>query len=93
MKISSLKFGLALGVGFSISFLLCNIFFAIVGNDFSLCIVNTLFHNMDFSTLMIENGFSTGKLICGMIVLFVEGLILGYITASIYNWMNKKQTN
>lgn len=93
MKISTLKFGLALGVGLSISFLLCNIFFAIVGNDFSLSIVNTLFHNMDFSTLMIYNGFNIGKLICGMIVLFIEGLFIGYITAVLYNLMNKKQTN
>ncbi len=91
MKISSLKFGLAMGVGLSISFLLCNIFFAIVGNGFSLSIMNTLFHNMDFSTLMIENGFSIGKLICGMIVLFIEGMVIGYITASMYNLINKKQ--
>ncbi len=89
MKIASLKFGLALGIAFSISFLICNIIFAIGGKDFSLNIVNTLFHDMDFMPLMINSGFNIGKLLCGLIILFLEGLFTGYVTASIYNSLNK----
>lgn len=90
MKLSPLKFGLELGIALSISFLICNIFFAIVGKEFSLDIVNTLFHNMDFRPLMIANGFEIGKLICGIIVVFIEGFFTGIVTGSIYNSLNKK---
>lgn len=94
MKITPSKFALALGIALSTSFLICNIFFAIGGKDFSLNIVNIIFHNMDFKPLMIGSGFNIGKLILGMIILFLEGLFTGYITASIYNALNKsKQSN
>jgi len=92
MKINSSKFGIALGIALSVSFLFCNIIFAICGKDFSLSIVNTLFHEMDFKPIMIENGFSFGKLICGMLILFLEGLFIGYVTAFIYNSISKKET-
>lgn len=90
MKLSSTKFGFALGLALSIAFLICNLVFAIVGKDFSLNIVNTLFHNMDFSSLMVSNTFNIGKLICGMLVVFIEGLLIGYMTSAIYNIMSKE---
>lgn len=91
MKITPSKFALALGIALSISFMLCNIIFALCGKDFSLSIVNTLFHDMDFKLLMIDNGFSFGKLIYGMLILFLEGLFVGYVTAAIYNALCKKE--
>ena len=91
MKIVPSKFALALGLALSISFLVCNIIFFIGGKDFSLNIVNTLFHDMDFKPLMIDNGFNFVKLICGMAILFLEGLFTGYITASIYNAISKNK--
>ena len=94
MKITSSKFALALGIALSISFLICNIILAIGGKDFSLNMFNILFHDMDFKPLMIDSGFNIGKLIGGMIMLFLVGLFTGYITASIYNALNKnKQSN
>lgn len=89
MKIAPLKFAIALGFALSISFLACNIIFAVGGKDFSLYSVNALFHDMDFKPLMIDKGFNIGKLVSGMIILFLEGLFTGYITASIYNALNK----
>jgi hypothetical protein len=91
MKIVSSKFALALGLALSISFLLCNIIFSIGGKDLSLNIVNTLFHDMDFRPLMIDSDFSFVKLICGMVILFLEGFFTGYITASIYNAISKNK--
>lgn len=91
MKIAPSKFALALGIALSISFLLCNIVFAIGGQDFSLDIVNTLFHNMDFKPLVIDGGFNIGKLFCGMLILFIEGLFTGFVTAFIYNAFNKNK--
>ncbi|HKR06982.1 MAG TPA: DUF5676 family membrane protein [Bacteroidia bacterium] len=91
MKITPSKFALALGIALSISFLLCNIIFAIGGKDFSLSIVNTIFHDMDFKPLMIDSGFNIGKLLCGMLILFLEGLFIGYVTAFIYNTLNKNK--
>lgn len=90
MKLSSTKFGFALGIALSIAFLFCNIVFGIIGKDLSLRIVNTLFHNMDFSSLMVSNDFSIGKLICGMLVVFIEGYLIGCITSAIYNIMSKE---
>ena len=91
MKIVPSKFALALGIALSISFLLCNIVFAIGGQDFSLGIVNTLFHDMDFKPLVIDSGFNIGKLLCGMLILFIEGLFTGFVTAFIYNALNKNK--
>lgn len=92
MKIAPLKFGFGLGVALSISFLLCNIIFKIGGNDFSLSIINTLFHDVDYNPLMNEANFSLSKVFCGMLILFLEGIFTGYATAAIYNALTKKQT-
>ncbi len=89
MKITSSKFAFALGIVFSFSFLICNIILAIDGNDCRLNILNILFHDMDFKHLMIESGINIGKLISGVIILFLTGSLTGYIPASIYNALNK----
>jgi hypothetical protein len=91
MKFNSSKLALLLGIALSISFLLCNVVFLIGRKDLSLKIVNTLLHDMDFKSLLIDSSFNIGKLICGMLILFLEGLFVGYITASIYNTFNKNQ--
>lgn len=91
MKIIPSKFAFALGAALSISFLFCNIVFAIGGKDFILGIVNALFHDMDFKPLMIESSFNFGKLIYGMLILFLEGLLTGYVTAALYNAFNKNR--
>jgi hypothetical protein len=92
MKLAASKFGLALGIAFSISFLICNIIFSIGGKDFSLDIVNTIFHDMDFKTLSTDSSFNFWELICGMIILFLEGVFVGFVTAVIYNSLNRKKT-
>ena len=91
MKLVASKFGLALGIALSISFLVCNIIFSIAGKDFSLSIVNTIFHDVDFKPLMTNSSFNFWKLICGMIVLFLEGFFVGYVTAAIYNLFGRKR--
>ncbi len=90
MKINSSKFALAFGLALSISFFICNIIFYIGGSDFSLSIVNTIFHDMNFKPLLIENNFSIVKVLCGMFILFLEGLFVGYVTAALYNTFNKQ---
>lgn len=92
MKISPAKFGLALGLSLGTSFLICNIILVIGGNKLSLNVVNTLFHDMDFNQLMVDNGFNFGKLIYGMLILFLTGLFVGCITASMYNAFSKMET-
>lgn len=92
MKISAFKFGFGLGIALSISFLICNIIFAIGGRDFTLSVINTLFHDMDFAPLMQETTFSIFRLACGMIILFLEGIFTGYVTALIYNTVSKPKT-
>jgi len=64
MNLIPSKFGFALGAALSTSFLICNIIFSIGGKDFSLDIVNTIFHDMDFKTLSTDSGFNFWKLIC-----------------------------
>ena len=91
MKIAPSKFGLALGIGLSILFLLCYIILAIGGKDFSLNMLNLLFHDMNFKPLMIDSGFNIGKLLGAMLLLFLTGLFTGYITAAIYNKINKNK--
>jgi hypothetical protein len=91
MKIVPSKFAFALGLALSISFLVCNIIFSIGGKDFSLNIINTLFHDMDFKPLLIDSSFSIGKLVYGMLILFLAGLFTGYITAFIYNVISKNE--
>ena len=93
MKLIALKFGFALGIALSISFLICNIIFSIGGKDFSLSIVNTIFHDMDFKPLRTDSGFNFLKLISGMLILLLEGLFIGYVTSIIYNAMNRKRAS
>ena len=92
MKIIPLKFGFGLGIALSISFLLCNIIFTLGGKNFSLTILNTLFHDVDFGSIMIESSFNFVKLMCGMLLLFIEGMFTGYLAAIIYNAMNKRKS-
>ncbi len=93
MKLVASKFGIALGIALSISFLICNIVFSIGGKDFSLSIVNTIFHDVDFKPLMTEGRFNFWKLVCGMMILFPEGFFVGYVTAIIYNSFGRKRAN
>jgi len=85
MKLLPFKFAIALGIAFSIGFLVCNIIFLIGGHGFSLNIMNQIFHETDFKPLMTNEGFSFGKLLCGMGILFLAGTFIGWITAFIYN--------
>lgn len=92
MKLLPFKFGIALGIAFSIGFLVCNIIFLIGGHGFSLSIMNQIFHETDFKPLMTNEGFSFGKLLCGMGILFLAGAFIGWITAFVYN-LGKKWAN
>jgi hypothetical protein len=90
MKLLPFKLGIALGIAFSIGFLVCNIVFLIGGHGFSLSVMNQIFHETDFKPLMTNEGFSLGKLLCGMGILFLAGTFIGWVTAFIYN-LGKKQ--
>lgn len=85
MKLNASKFGFGLGIALSISFLVCYIILSIGGKDFRLSIVNMIFHDMDFKILMTDNGFNFWSLVCGMLILFLEGLFVGWLAAVIYN--------
>lgn len=89
MKLNSSKFGIALGLAFSIGFLLCNLILLIGGKDFSLGVMNTIFHDTDFRSLMTDNSFSFGKLLAGMAALFIVGTFIGWLTSLLYNAMSK----
>ncbi|MBK6861640.1 MAG: hypothetical protein IPK91_15825 [Saprospiraceae bacterium] len=89
MKLSPLKFSVALGLAFSISFILCNIFLVMLGKEITLQVLNSLFHEIDFKPLLIDNGFRFGKLLHGTLMLFVAGTLIGFITAFIYNLLTK----
>ena len=88
MKLNVAKFGIALGLAFSIGFLLCNLILMIGGKGFSLSVMNTLFHDADFRSLMTNNDFSFGKLLAGMTALFIVGTFIGWFTSLSYNTMN-----
>ena len=87
MKLNASKFGIALGLAFSIAFLLCNLILSIGGRDFSLSVMNTIFHDTDFKTLMTNEAFNFRKLLAGMGALFVVGTFMGWFTALLYNAM------
>lgn len=89
MKLNSSKFGIALGLAFSIGFLLCNLVLQIGGKDLSLSVMNTIFHDTDFKPLMTGSGFNPGKLLAGMGVLFIAGSFVGWFTSVLYNGMSK----
>lgn len=91
MKLNVAKFGIALGLAFSIGFLLCNLILLIGGKDFSLDVMDTLFHDVEFKSLMTSNGFDFGKLLAGMAGLFVVGTFIGWVTAFLYNSMSKSR--
>ena len=91
MRLNVSKFGIALGLAFSIGFLLCNLILLIGGKDFSLSVMNTIFHDADFKPLMTDNGFSFGKLLAGMSALFVVGTFIGWFTSLLYNAMSKSR--
>jgi hypothetical protein len=91
MKLSVSKFSIALGFAFSIGFLLCNLIFLIGGHDFTLNIMNLIFHKTDFKTIMTEDGFNFGKLLGGMGVLFLAGAFIGYFTVFLYNSMARNK--
>ena len=90
MKLNTIKFGIALGLAFSIGFLLCNLIFSLGGDSFSLSIMNSIFHKTDFKTIMIDEGFNIGKLLTGIGSLFVAGAFIGYIASVIYNMGGRK---
>lgn len=89
MKINASKFGIAHGLAFSIGFLLCNLILLIGGKDFSLNIMNMLFHGANFKSLMTDNGFNFGKLLAGMAALFIVGSFIGWFTPLLYNAVGK----
>ncbi len=91
MKLNVAKFGIALGLAHSIGFLLCNLILLIGGKDFSLRVMNTIFHDADFKSLMIDNGFNLGKLLGGMAALFIVGTFIGWFTAVVYNAIGKSK--
>lgn len=87
MKLNSSKFGIALGLAFGIGFLLCNLILFIGSKEFSLSVMNTIFHYTDFKTLMTDEAVNFGKLLAGMGALFVVGTFTGWFTALLYNAM------
>lgn len=91
MKLITFKFSIALGAAFSIGFFICSMIFLIGGHDFSLNTMNLIFHEIDFKPLMTNNGFDMGRLLCGMGILFIAGMFIGYITAVFYNLIGSKQ--
>ena len=93
MKLNSSKFSMALGFAFAIGFLLCNIIFLLVGDNFSLTIMNLIFHRTDFKPIMIDEGFNIGKLLGGMGVLFLAGAFIGYFTAFLYNSITRNTSS
>jgi hypothetical protein len=93
MKLTASKFGLAIGLAFAIGFLLCNLIFLIAGENFSLSIMNMIFHKTDFKSIMVSDGFNFGKLSGGIAVLFIAGTFMGWFTAIIYNSLNKAKVS
>jgi 2TM family of unknown function (DUF5676) len=89
MKLISSKFGFALGLAFSIGFLLCNLILQIGGKDFSLNVMNMIFHDTDFRSITLDNAFSFGKLLGGTAILFMAGAFIGWLTALLYNALAK----
>ena len=91
MKLNLSKFSIALGLAFAVGFLLCNIIFLLVGDNFSLTIMNLIFHKTDFKPIMVAEGFNIGKLLGGMGVLFLAGAFIGYFTAFLYGAMTRNK--
>lgn len=91
MKISPVKFSIALGLAFSISFILCNLLLMALGRDITLQILNSIFHEVDFKPLLTGKTFTIGKLFHGTLFLFVAGALIGFITVFTYNLLTKKE--
>jgi hypothetical protein len=91
MKFNSSKFGIALGLAFTIGFLLCNLILLFGGKDLSLGVMNSIFHDTDFKPIMVDNAFNFGKLLAGMGVLFIAGTFIGLFTGWIYNSIGKSK--
>ena len=89
MKLNPLNFGLALGLAFAAGFLLCNLIFLIGGDNFSLNVMNSIFHKTDFRSIMTSEEFKIGKLLSGTGILFIVGGFIGYFTAFLYNAMTR----
>jgi hypothetical protein len=93
MKLKASKFSIALGLAFAVGFLLCNLIFLLGGDNFSLTIMNLIFHKTDFKPIMTAEGFNIGKLLGGMGVLFIAGAFIGYFTTFLYNAMTRNTSS
>lgn len=85
MKLIPKKSSIALGSAFGISFLLCNIILSLLSKDAVAWLLKIFFHEMDFTPLIADNSFHFMHLLCGILILFFVGALIGLFTAIIYN--------
>lgn len=86
MKLSPFKFALATGISISLSFVICNLILLFAGQDLSLSLTSAIFHNFNLSGQMTIQAFNLGKLVLGIVLLFLDGAFIGYILSVIYNF-------
>jgi len=91
MKLFPIKFAIATGASFAVFYLVCNIFFAIAGDEIAAWTMAVIFHEMDVKSLRIESSFQFSHQLCGIGIMFLTGALIGFTIAIVYNSISKRK--
>lgn len=82
--------GLAFGVTFAIFYLVCIAMIAILGQETTVFVFNSLMHGLD-TTAIIRMEVPIWESIFGLVLTFVLGWIMGTLIAVTYNLLSTKK--
>jgi len=86
--INSNKLGLALGATGVLLYLGCMLLMLVAGQNGTTLFFNTVLHGLDVSTISRMN-VPAAQSIVGILLTFGMGWITGFLTGSIYNWIER----
>lgn len=90
-KMHAKKFGLAVGITFSVFYITCVILMAIIGRENTILFSNSLMHGIDVTSI-IRMKVPFGEVILGIFGMFAIGWLMGTVIVSMYNFLLKKST-
>lgn len=89
-KLEVKNLGLAFGVAFSVFYLACIAMMAILGQETTVFVFNSLMHGLDTTTI-IRMEVPIWDTIVGLILTFLLGWVMGALIAVTYNLFSSKK--
>lgn len=88
-KLSTKAVSLSFGITTASVYIACVIFVAVAPLETTIAIGNSLVHGIDISSIATKRiSFITATI--GLVVSFIGTVAIGYIFASLYNWIGEK---